>query len=570
MRRLRLPLAFLLGVLALASCATGKGSGFVREASREKAAHPQDPPGQDNSKDQPKDQKPVPTLTIVANPSNARITINGRLAGTGSVSIESSGFGQKADILVEAPSYRSRSLSISLWGQTDTVSVDLEPILGTLQLVGENLSQARLAAGGHPLTPGANRLLIGRYTVVARRFGFEDQNHEVEVIENQTTTLPLDFVPAPFALTRLGNNHPDGFNPDSASIAATTRLTFSASAPGHALLVLTDRAGLEVARWDFPRMSSWDQEAVWNGRYAGKALPDGVYTLTLTGGADQEVAPQTLSVLIDRSLIDTDRPSLGPAPGLLWTPTPEVFSPGTFQVSLLGLGHVEGWLGQFPLSVSVRGAPAAGWEVFGQSSFRVWTDPTLDSGYFTLALKRRIALDSPNFRAAWVAGATLGTWLTGDLGVPPTDFLTTFPAARVLLPAAWSWGKWTLVVTPEVDGSYWSPATAYESASGAEEGFRFWAYGRLGLSYDPGAFSVALSGAARTRSFDRGTGWLAPAHLGLEARYPVAGSPLTLTGYLSVSAYSTVDYAWYGGVGVSLLVPASLALDLGSQVASSP
>lgn len=567
----RLLVFLILALSLLAACATGKGSGFSREASREQTSRtPEQSTDDAEDKDKKPEAKPIPKLTIVTNPSNARITINGRLAGTGSASIESSGFGQKVEILVEAPSHRPRSLSVSLLGQTETIRIDLEPILGTLQLLGD-LGEARLQAGGKALSPGDNRLLIGDYRVVARRFGFEDQTHSITIEEDLTTSLSLSFIPAPFALTRLKSNRPDGFNPDSASIAATVRLTFEASAPGRARLVLADSTGVELARWDYPRLSTWNQEALWDGRFQGTPLPDGVYTLTLTGGGgDEDTQKQALSVRIDRALIDTDRPSLGPASGLLWTPTPEVLSPGTLQLSFLGMGHVEGGLGHFPLSSSLRFAPAHGWELWGQTSFRVWTDPSLSSGYATFALKQRIPLDSTNFRLAWVAGGTLGTWLTGDPGIPPTDFLTTFPAVRVLLPAAWSWGKWTLVVTPEIDGSFWSPATAYEAATGAEEGFRLWGYGRLGLSYDPGSFSLALSGAARTRSFDKGTGWLAPAHLGLEARYPVPETPLTLTTYLSVSAYSTVDYAWYGGLGLSLLLPASLTLDLVSQVVTSP
>jgi len=88
--------------------------------------------------------------------------------------------------------------------------------------------------------------------------------------------------------------------------------------------------------------------------------------------------------------------------------------------------------------------------------------------------------------------------------------------------------------------------------------------------FDPGPFSIGVSAAARTLSFDRGFGVLDPAQLGLEAHWPLADSALTLTGYISVSAYSTVDYAWYGGLGMSLLLPPSITLDLASQLSKSP
>lgn len=554
----RMTTLLLCLLVLLGACATGKGSGFSREAARESSSRPSDQGSgktseDGNAEEEKKEEKPIPKVTVVVNPSNARITIGGRFAGTGSASFTSSGFGESVKIEVEAPSHRSRTLSVQLWGQTETLWVNLEPILGTLELLGD-LSGARVSAHGRSLSPGLNRLLIGDYVISARRFGFQDQTHRVLVEEDQTTTLSLAFVPAEFALTGLKSDRPDGFNPDSAVIAASARLSFQASTTGWALLVLSDRQGSEVARWEFPNLNGWDQEAVWDGRRDGVALPDGEYTLTLTGGPGaEETVRRSIAVRIDRSLIDKDRPSLGPAPGLLWVPSAEVLSPGVFQLSVLGLGHFEQGLGHFPISTALRFAPIHGWEFFGQTSFRVWNDSSLNSVYFTFAVKRLIAVDSPHFRLAWVAGGTLASWMAEVPGIPPTDFLTTFPAVRALLPASWSLGRWTILVAPEVDGSYWSPSTAYEAATGAEEGFRLWGYGRVGLAYDPGPFSVALSGAARTRSFDRGTGWLAPAHLGLEARLPVPRSPLTLTGYLSVSAYSTVDYAWYGGVGVSLL-----------------
>lgn len=565
-------LSFFLAVVALVgflgSCATGGGSGFAREASKERAAH-----SKKSSKDKDQDEEEeesIPQITVVASPSNARISLNGRFAGTGTVSFDSLGFGQKVEISVEAPSHRPATRTVELWGQDTTVRIDLEPILGTLELLGDNPG-AQYFLEGKTLASGANRVLIGDYTLTARRFGYVDQTHRVTILEDQTTSVPLTFLPAAFDLTGLKSDRPDGFNPESASIAASTKLTFEASAPGHALLLLKNRKGLEVARWDFPRLTTWNQEAEWDGRFDGEPLPTGSYTLTLTGGPSEgtDTVSRTIKVRIDQSLIDNHRASLGPAAGLLWTPTAEVLGPGTVQASVLGLGHVEEAGAHFPVSTALRFSPARGWEGFGQLSARIWGDYHLNSGYATFSVKRRIALDSPDFRAAWVVGGTVGTWLVDGLGIPPTDFLTTFPAVRALLPAAWSWGKWTILVAPEIDGSFWSPTTAYESSSVDAIGFRLWGYGRVGLSYDPGPFSFALSGAARTRSFDQGTGWLAPAHLGLEGHYPIPDSPLTLSGYLSVSAYNSVDYAWYGGIGLSVLLPPNFTLDVVSQLQDS-
>lgn len=568
--RITRSLSFLLSALALVtflgSCATGSGSGFAREASKERAAH-----SKNSSKDEEEEEEePAPQITVVVSPSDARISLNGRFAGTGSVSFDSFGFGQKVEITAEAPSHRPAIRTVELWGQDTTVRIDLEPILGTLELLGDNPG-AQFSLGGKALSPGANRVLIGDYTVTARRFGFNDQTHSVTILEDQTTSLAIEFLPAEFDLTDLKSDRPDGFNPESAAIAASTDLTFEATGPGHALLVLKNRKGAEVARWDFPQLTTWNQTAQWNGRLDGEALPNGAYTLTLTGGANEGVdtVNRSIKVRIDRSLIDRHRASLGPAAGLLWTPTAEVLGPGTMQASIFGLGHVEQAGAQFPVSTALRFSPARGWEGFGQVSARLWGDYRLNSGYATFSVKRRIALDSPDFRLAWVLGGTLGTWLSDEPGIPPTDFLTTFPAVRAMLPASWSWGKWTILVAPEVDGSFWSPTTAYEAASVDAIGFRLWGYGRVGLSYDPGPFSFALSGVARTRSFDQGTGWLAPAHLGLEGHYPIPDSPLTLSGYLSVSAYNSVDYAWYGGVGLSLLLPPAFTLDIASDMIDS-
>lgn len=572
-------LAALLAVLLLfvGSCATGRGQGFSQEAARERAAHteaeaPKDAPpeGAKPSKDQPP-PPPPPTITINATPQQARISLNGQFLGTRSASFVSAGFGRRVTVRVEAPAYRTQTLDLTLWGQTQTIAVDLQPILGTLEVTGNNLEGAALSVDGQALKVGANPVLIGDRTLRVERFGYTGVSMAVTIRENETTSVTADLEPAAFDLTNLASDRP-AFNPDSAAIAATLGFSFRASGPGHAALVLTDARGLLLRRWDYPALTTWNQSAAWNGLSVdGVALPDGPYDLTLTGGVAPgvETVKKKLSVRIDRSLVDKDRSTLGPAAGLLWVPTAEVLSPGTLQVSVLGLGHAQPPLLHVPLSTAVRFSPAQDWEVFGQASFRLWSDPYLNSGYATFSVKQRLETARAGFRAAWLVGATAGSWLEGASGVPPTDFLTTYPALRASLPVSWSWGRWTLMLAPEVDASYWSPSTAYEAA-GPDEGLRLWAYGRAGLAFDPGPFSLAVSGAARTRTFDRGAGFLAPAQLGFEARWPLPSTPVTLTGYASVSAYSTDDYAWYGGLGVSLLLPPTLTLDLVSRAINSP
>lgn len=594
MSLVRLAAALALAWLLLASCATGSGSGFAREASRERAAKNEQNSPSDRSKDSPTPAgrpsspaasaspstpaateapapPPRPVITIVATPPQARISLNGSFIGTQSASFDSGGLGQQVTVRVEATSYRPQTLTLSLWGQTDTIAVDLVPITGILNVTGSQLEQTAITVDGQRLKPGANRVLIGTHTVQADRFGFVGQRRTVDLAEDQTTEVAFDLLPAPFDLTDLKSDHPEGFNPESAAIAATLGLSFQATGPGHALLVLTDRVGIERGRWDFLALTTWGQRAEWSGRFGGEALDDGAYELTLTGGADPGVdtVRRSATVRIDRSFVDKDRPSLGPAAGLLWVPTAEVLSPGTLELSALGIGHREGDLLHAPVSMAARFSPARDWELLAQLSARLWSDSYLNSGYATFSVKHRLETSSPSFRSAWVLAATAGTWLEGDAGVPPTDFLTTFPGVKALLPISWSWGRFTLLLAPELDFSYWSPATAYTLPT-ADEGPKAWGYGRAGLVFDLGSVSLAISGAARTDTFDRGVGLLAPAHLGLEGHATLPGTPLTLGGYLSVSAYSTVDYAWYGGVGFSVLLPPALTLDLASQLDNSP
>ena len=562
----------LLISLVLGSCATGSGSGFAREADRERKAQAKDKDKE--SKDGEVRPVPVtPTITIKASPPQAQIFVNDRLVGAGRVTLDSAGFGQRLTIRIQAPSYRPRTIFATLWGQTETIEVSLEPILGTVLVVGEGLQDAKIALDGVTgLKVGPNPVLIGDHRLTVRRFGYQEQTLKVFVEEAVTTTVPVTLVPAAFDLTDLRSDRPR-FNPDSAAVAARIQLSFRATAPGQAHLVLTNLAGQELARWDYPDLTTWDHVAEWNGRDPeGRELPDGRYLFTLTGGPTpgQPTMERSLTVSIDRTLIDLDRPSLGPAPGLLWVPTPEVLSPGTLQVSVLGMGHRENGLLHAPVSSSLRVSPAWDWEVAGQLTARLWSETDLNSMYGTFALKRRIPFDSPDFRVAGVFGGTLATYVVGKPGIPPTDFLTTFPAIRALLPASWTWGKWTIMVAPEIDWSWWSPSTAYENAFEALEGPRFWAYGRFGLAYEPGPFSLAFSAAVRSRTFEQGAGILTPVQTGFEARWPLPNTPLTLTAYLAASAYTTVDYAWYGGLGFSLLLPPSLTLDLARQVLVSP
>ena len=581
----------LLTAVFFASCASGQGSGFSREADKEKTTHaaakpkehsdsggtssaPSAPSSGFNS-DTPSEATPPPPppeITTHATPYQASITVNGRFAGTGTVTFSSTGFGQTATVTVEARSYRPQTIQVSLWSQTETRDVVLDPIQGTLEVAGEDLKNAVITWGGASLSPGTNVVLVGDGTLLVRQFGYKDFTAPAAVGENQTTKVDVALTEAPFTLTALQGDRAWGLNPDSAPQFAVEHLSFQVSGPGHALLVLSDPKGKEVARWEFPRLTTWAQQAVWTGRdNDGTGLPDGRYRLTLTGGAvgEGDTVKQSAWLHIDRTQLDRDRASLGPGAGLLWTPTPEIVGPGTVQASTLVLGHAEGDLSHIPVSTSVRFSPVAGWEVFGQTTLRAWSDPSLDSVYATFAVKNRLDLDleKGGFRAAWLVGATAGSYFD-TAAIPATDFLTTFPALRAALPVSWTWGRWTLMVTPEADVSLAAPSTAYTSDWGT--GWKTWGYLRGGLSFDPGWFSLAFSGAARTDVWGRGLGFLAPAQLGLEARLPIPTTPATLTGYVSVSAYAPNDYAWYGGVGLSFLLTPQMALDMVSQTFGSP
>ena len=246
---------------------------------------------------------------------------------------------------------------------------------------------------------------------------------------------------------------------------------------------------------------------------------------------------------------------MGPAAGLLWVPTADVLRTGSLEFSAMGFGHNDIDLAEGPLDLGLRVSPWSGWEFDGQGTWDLWSNPSISSFYFTFSVKNHLPTFTPGFRLAWIGGLTAASWLEGPMGIPPTDLLTTFPGLRLALAASWTWGPWTLLVSPELDGSFWSPSTAYYDSPPAPA-VRAWGYGRFGLDFNPGPFSLGLSGVVRTETFDQGFGLLGPSNFGLEARLPLSNLPWTLSWYLTVAAYSSGDYAWYSGFGLSFVASA--------------
>ncbi|HTH14619.1 MAG TPA: hypothetical protein VMB23_09490, partial [Spirochaetia bacterium] len=413
---------------------------------------------------------------------------------------------------------------------------------------------------------GVQPVRIGRRTVEWRAFGFRSGAAQAVVKEAQTTVLEVATEPVVFSLGGLSLSR-TGFHPGAPGAGGTLRIGFTAVAPGQARLEVRTADGTVAASWNYATLT-WGQSTVWLGLDAsGNPVPDGAYAVVLSGAApgDQTREWARALVVVDSHLnLNFRGNALAPGAGLLWVPTPETLPTGVGQISAFALEHTgvvdDGPVIQAPVATALRAGLTPGWEVDLRAVFRLWSEPWLDAAYAGLTVKHELPEPVPGLQWALQAGGTIGSWISGGYGVPPTDVLTDFPALKTALPVGWALGSLTLLAAPELDLSPAAPS--YGGDPGA--GWRAWAYGRFGAVWDLKDLSLGASAVVRTKTFDRGAGLEGPVQAGLEVTLPIAGEvPFFLSALAGAELWSPGDGAFYGGVGIGTLLESPLPPDLG-------
>jgi hypothetical protein len=247
---------------------------------------------------------------------------------------------------VQIPGYYPQGLWLGFVEKTKyTLRFAPLRVVGTLEL-GCSPPDAELSIDGRPAALGRTELPVGRHRVEARRFGFEDQELELDIGEKETKVVDLAFVPAPFSISGLAFARA-AFNPSERGQAGRAVLRFEASNFGSARAEIKDSGGRVVAVLEFPRIDAREQSATWEGRGPdGQPLPDGPYVAQLAARPDPglplpapESLPEGLSlgpdgsllakagVLIDSSMVSRPLGSASALPGLLYVADPRAQAP---------------------------------------------------------------------------------------------------------------------------------------------------------------------------------------------------------------------------------------------------
>ena len=200
-------------------------------------------------------------------------------------------------------------------GETKKVYAELVRAEGTLAVRGAPANAEILIDG--VARPGTTLALgEGVHTVTIRAFGFAERKEEARIVRGKETAIPGTLERVPFSIS-APKALKAAFNPDNPETLGTAGISFTVSAPGEVTLRVLSAEGTKVRTLTIRDFASWRQTIAWDGRDdAGKALPDGVYTLELTGSGEpgdvpsvglaatqaQATPPFRQTIRIDRSI----------------------------------------------------------------------------------------------------------------------------------------------------------------------------------------------------------------------------------------------------------------------------
>lgn len=516
--------------ITLFGCATSSGTLF-RDTMPAASSGSDKQEADSEDQDYQQNEDITEGLTIVSDPSGARVYINHSLEGETPLTLElDSG---KYRITVKKDGYYSESRWIEYTkGEIKEINFPLELITGYLYLTVDPPDASVKASSFGSISEGVTELPVGRYTIKADRFSYEHFETEAVIYEKETTNINIKMNRAEFSFSPLHVSR-EVFNPDNPSALGVTRITFTVTAYGSGTLIIKSDNGTEVVSHRFPAFTDWNQSYTWNGRdNRGRQVPDGTYTVTVAGKDEtgKENDQQSISVSIDHSLIIKDRNCFSGAAGTMFTPTTDILPPGSFQISVDSLGHFENSGYRFPSMFSLRTAPANSIEADITGGIIIQSPP--DNGYFGgISLKKELI---PRGSSIFSAAALLkGTYIYGA----DSDSMSNFTGFTIGLPAALSAGPVTLAVSPEL---LLSPDGIY-------------GYGRCAVIADFGSAWAGLSGVLRTSITTDGVEIDYPAAAGAEFHWILPGTGIILSAYISGEFDPDAGYYLNSGGGLGLI-----------------
>ena len=297
-------------------------------------------------------EMPGSGLFINSVPSGAKVFIDGVERGTTPYSVFSLRNGEY-NIRIEKEGYVDRRFRVVIRRNSRVeVSVDLDEAKGQVLLALGRDTEApsslefnpRISVDGSRIpspdiitTPVYEQnisLSIGWRTISVEAFGWERISTRVFVEEGSVQKLSLVLKPAAFTITNAALRK-KRFNPQDSGILGNAEINFFVSASGSGLLEVLDKNGETIYSRALSPFTSWQQQALWNGRNNnGEIVNDGTYILRITGWNDTETEIQSvdISVLVDTSIAMRPHSIASSLAGLFLIPYPEALPAFSYQI----------------------------------------------------------------------------------------------------------------------------------------------------------------------------------------------------------------------------------------------
>ena len=543
--------------MLLASCATSKGTTLgtviAAQEGRESPAKPSEPPStpRENQKG----------LQVITSPDKAEVWIDGNFMGLAPVVAADIGPGWHR-VVVRKEGYHESSAWVQFQGDPMVYEADLERIVGFLH-VSVSPPESIVTVNGSQLAQGTSTLPVGSYTVRVRAFGYTQREESVVIADRSVTDISIALLPAPFVLAsfRLPKTV---VNPENPGVLGTLECDISVTGPGSGSIRVTDSASNEVYSKALPDFTTWDQTFSWDLHdAAGRGIPDGAFTMTLTalGKGSDTTAELHVTFAVDRSLKIAPRAVWSGSAGLLYAPVAEVLPAGDFQAGLLGAGiFVNPLVFQAPIVLSARFGAGAGMEI--DASLGVIASSV--AAPLTGSLSARWNLVAPHgaYGTGMGVQAKIAAQVNPASGVAQvlmTDTFANFTGISIEVPFQVVLDRLNLLLSAGAAGSFWYPYRWDPSALPdrvplfAAVG---WLYLRAGVMVDVGSLMFGISASTRTEPLPGGIALLSspiPFEAGAEIHWLLPGTRLLLSAIAAGEYQDSGNYYFMGGAGLGFL-----------------
>jgi hypothetical protein len=280
-------------------------------------------------------------LFINSDPSGAKVFIDGVDRGTTPLSINSIRTGEY-NIRINKEGYVDRRFKVTIHQNSRVeVSVDLETSKGQVLLeIQQDPSASPLLMLSPVVTVDGSRvsdmnlnLTVGWRIITVEAFGWEKESKTIYIAEGSNQRVEFLLKPAAFKLsgTSLRKKR---FNPENSGVLGSAEISFSVSAPGSGILEVLDE-GRVLYSIPLGPFTSWQQQAVWNGRDSEGIVKDGNYVIKISAWSEAaEWNRQTaeLTVQVDSSIVIRPLTMASSSSGLLFAPSPQILPVLSFQI----------------------------------------------------------------------------------------------------------------------------------------------------------------------------------------------------------------------------------------------